>query len=361
MQCLKFKPHYFFLVVGSFYFLGLRLLCNFVRIWSKCTTGYLLIILYLWLKPTNHSTILKTLNQYLFSIILLVFTYGFSQEIPTSDEALKRYEDISKTMSKSFPEDEMKTYTRESFSQPELETYLSQHFQRMDLLPFIKGHHTMKLYAFLHSGNWFYKIGFPKESIKSYQNFFGHYKLHEKELSSTERENFLVMRFFAHGILAENYANLGVLDSAAQQHQTNMAFTKTLDNVYYPSAINNYGLFLYWHKKELDSALVYFKRAYQLMKVKFPNHTLMGSIRDNIADIYVEQQNYQMAQPLYAVNFKFFNEVVDDQTLTKDIPRLISAGSQLVMLNIHLNRVEEAQTAFDELETIIRAERHSRL
>lgn len=308
-------------------------------------------------ESTNLSFVLKTLHYYLFSIILVCNLTVFSQETLTSEEALKLYQEISKTMASSFPEDEIKTYIRESFSQPELETYLFQHFQRMDLLRYIEGHHALILYAYLHSGNWFNKIGFPKESIKSYERFFEHYSRHEKELTATERENFLVMRFFAHCVLAENYANVGLLDSAVKQHQTNMAFTKTLDNVYYPSAINNYGLFLYWHKKELDSAMVYFKRAYQITNAKYHHHILLGSIRDNMADIYVERKNYQKAESFYAENFKFYKEAIDEGTLKKDIPRLISAGSQLVMTNVHLNRTDVAQNAFDILETIINEQR----
>lgn len=277
-----------------------------------------------------------------------------SQDLPTSDEALKEYEDISKAMESSFPEDDIKTYSRESFSQSQLEKYLSQHFQRMDLLRFIEDHHTLKLYAYLHSGNWFKAIGFPKESIKSYESFFEYYKKHEDDLTPIERENFLVMRFFAHGVLAENYANVGLMDSAAKQHQINMAFTKSFQNVYYPSAINNYGLFFYWHKKDLDSALIYFKRAYQLTEADFANHTLSGSIRDNMADIYVEQRNYKEAQPLYALNFKFYNEVDNERTLARDIPRLVSAGSQLVICNVQLNRIEEAEVVFDKLKAIVK-------
>lgn len=285
---------------------------------------------------------------------------GFAQETPTSGEALQRYESISREMAIFFPEDEMKTFSRESFSQSALETYLSQHFQRMDLLPFIKEHYTLKLDAYLHSGNWFKKIGFPKESINSYQLFFEQYKQYEKHLSVSDREHYLVMRFFAHGMLAENYAILGMMDKAAEQHVTNIAFTKSLDTVYYPSAINNYGLFYYWHKKDLDSALIYFKRAYQISKDRYPNHTLIGSIRDNIADIYIEQQNPQQAQPLYEINFEFYKNVVDEQTKRKDIGRLISAGSQLVMTEIALNRLEDAQINFDKLEAIIIEQRQAK-
>jgi len=57
------------------------------------------------------------------------------------------------------------------------------------------------------------------------------------------------MRSFARSILAENYAKLGLLDSAAIQHKVNIKFTKSLNYIYHPSALNNYGLFFYWYKK----------------------------------------------------------------------------------------------------------------
>ena len=259
-------------------------------------------------------------------------------------------------MNRSFPEDEMRTYSRESFSQSELETYLSQHFQRMDLLKFIEGQDILKLEAYFHSGNWFYLIGFPKESIKSFKNFFEYFKEHESKLKDSERNNLLIKQFVAHGLQAENYAKLGMLKNAAQQHESNIEFTKSLHNVYYPSAINNYGLFFYWYKKDLDSAMVQFKLAYDLTNSGFPNHSLLGSIRDNIADVYVDQQNYQEAKPLYETNFKFYKAVVNEETLKTDVPRLISAGSQLVMTNVYLNKLQEAQMALKSLELIIKNE-----
>ncbi len=264
-------------------------------------------------------------------------------------------------MAISFPEDDIKTFRRTSFNETQLQNYLSMHFKRMDLLTQIEGHHVFVLNSYLHSGNWFKDIGFPKESIKSYKAFFRHYKLVEHELSPEDQEGYNVMRFYARSVLAENYANLRQLDSAEKQHQLNMDFTRNLDNFYYPSAINNYGLLLYWHKKELDSALHYFQKAYQITESKFPTHTLIGSIRDNIADVYVDQNLHEKAQPLYALNFDFYNTTINERTLEKDIPRLISAGAQLVTSNIHLNRLDEAQQAFTALERIVTNQENSNL
>lgn len=302
------------------------------------------------------------LKHYFIPILLLCISMAKSNAqngALSSDEAYAQYKNISDSMAISFPEDDIKTFRRSSFNETQLEKYLSMHFKRMDLLSHIKGHHIFVLNSYLHSGNWFKAIGFPKESIKSYQSFFLHYQLVEHELSEEDKNGFNVMRFFAHGILAENYANLGQMDSAEQQHQLNMDFTRNLDNFYYPSAINNYGLLLYWHKKELDSALHYFQKAYQITALKFPTHTLIGSIRDNIADVYVEQNLHEKAQPLYALNFDFYKTAINERTLKKDIPRLISAGAQLLTSNIQLNRLGAAQQIYEDLETIVKNQENS--
>lgn len=252
-----------------------------------------------------------------------------------------------------FPEDDMKTYRRASYSDSQLQTYLSLHFKRLDLIKYIEGHHKFILDSYLHSGNWFREVGFPKESIKSYLDFFDYYETNEGFLTASERDSFQEMRSYARSLLAESYAKLGLLEDADLQHQKNLEFTKDLEYIYYPSSINNYGLFFYWYRKDLDAALQYFERAYNITKSKFPNHTLIGSIRDNIADIYVDRGNYKEAKPLYESNFQFYKNAINEKTLTKDIPRLISAGAQLTTSHVYLNNLNEAQRAFHELTNIV--------
>ena len=271
----------------------------------------------------------------------------------TSDEAFEQFNIISDSIWASFPEDDIKTYRRSSFSESELQRYLSLHFQRLDLLKYIDGHHTFILDSYLHSGNWFREVGFPKESIKSYLDFFDYYKKNERHLSQGELKKYIEMRTYGRSVLAESYAKLGVMDSAEVHHKANMRFTKHQGYIYHPSAINNYGLFLYWHKKELDSALHYFKQAYDLTLADHANHTLIGSIRDNIADIYLDQNAVEDAQSLYKTNFQFYKTAINERSLTKDIPRLISAGAQYVTTSALLNRLEEAQQAFNALKNIV--------
>ena len=117
-------------------------------------------------------------------------------------------------MESTFPESNFKTFRRNSFTGKQLQDYLSNHFERMDLLKNIEDCHSMKLNSYLHSGNWFDKIGFPKQSIKSYQMLFDYYDNHEKELTDQEKASYVEMRTFALGVMAQNYAKIDKLDSA---------------------------------------------------------------------------------------------------------------------------------------------------
>ncbi len=278
-----------------------------------------------------------------------------SQEGVTSAEALKKFKDISTAMDTAYPQDDMKTFQRSSFSESQLETYLSQLFQRMDLIPFIEGHHKLKLESYLHAANWFTAMGLIKESVHAYKAFFEYFNNSKYDLTEQERLEFFRTRSFAYSELAKNYEQLNYLDSAAVEHMRNIKLTKTINSISYPSAINNYGLFFYWTKKEPDSALIYFEKAYQITEQQYPKHILLGSIRDNIADIYSEKGQFQKAMQRYDANFDFYSHTIDyDQTQTLDVPRLVSAGVQYVEMALKLEELKDAKNGIQRLYTIIK-------
>ena len=293
-----------------------------------------------------------------FSLLLVILYFGIpfysnSQTDLTSEEAFNEYQQITVDMEASFPEDEYKTYRRESFSEQQLQTYLLQHFKRLDLLPFIEDHYLFKMQSYLHSGNWFSQIGFPKESIKWYKSFFEYYNANFKKLLPEERYNLVEIITYSYGMQADNYARIGQLDSAALQHKKNIDFIKEYNIITKPSAFNNYGLFFYWNKKELDSALIYFNKAYSLTNEKFPNHTLLGSIRDNIADIYLDKKQPEKALPLYQENFNLFSNIKNERSNQFDVTRLISAGTQVIETEIKLKQLEQAKQTFKDLKHIL--------
>lgn len=285
----------------------------------------------------------------LISCLILNCCFCFAQESLTSKRALKEYDSLTNVMESTFSEKDYKTFRRESFSEQELQTYLSQHFQRLDLLPYIEGQDVFKLQNYLHSGNWFRQLGFPKESIKWYKKFFEYYNLHENNLTVEERDSLVTMKSYSYSILAENYAKLEYLDSATSVHKTNIKFVKNINEISKPSAYNNYGLYFYWYKKDLDSALIYFNTAYEITTRDYPNHTLIGSIRDNLADIYIDRNQPKKALPFYKENFKFYQIYKNEKSHEIDVQRLISAGVQLIETEIALNNLNNAQTYLIEL------------
>lgn len=306
----------------------------------------------------NQSSIVKNIPL----LTLLIFSHFvvMAQEPITSDKAYDEYQQLSAAMAKSFPEDAIKTYRRTSYTEHQLETYLSQHFQRLDLLPLINDKPAFVIDAYLHSGNWFRAIGLIKESVDSYKRFFNYYDAHHHKLTPKQIEEYVPMVSFAHSNLADNYAQLNYIDSAATQHERNIRFNDTLLIISYPSAVNNYGLFYYWTKKNLDSALYYFQKAYDITQAQFPDHSLIASIRDNIADVYTDQDRPSEAKALYAMNFDFYKTGIIETTGTRDLPRLISAGSQLVQTNLNLENLSEAQEIFSQLDSIVNITEHNK-
>lgn len=296
-------------------------------------------------------------NSYIIIVLfLLISLVTHSQKDISSNQALKEYLEITAEMEQLFPEDDFKTYRRESFSEQQLQTYLLQHYKRLDLLPFIdnEDHYLFKMQSYLHSGNWFREIGFPIESIKWYKVFFEYYNTNFKKLSPEEKYNLVEIITYSYGIQADNYARIGQLDSAALQHKKNIAFIKEYDIITNPSAYNNYGLYFYWNKKDLDSALIYFNEAYNITLERFPNHTLIGSIRDNLADIYIDTNKPEKALPLYQENFYLYSNTKNERSNKFDVTRLISAGTQVIETEILLGQIEQAKQTFSNLKQVLK-------
>lgn len=116
------------------------------------------------------------------------------------------------------------------------------------------------------------------------------------------------------------------------------------------SALNNYGLYYYWNKKDLDSAMIYFDKVFEIMKVDFSNDALIGSVRDNIADIYVEKGYYKQANQLYVENFSFYEQKFNDRL---DAIRLVRAGVQSIQTDLKLRQLKRAEQHFNKLDKLV--------
>ncbi|MFC4722187.1 hypothetical protein ACFO5O_07635 [Geojedonia litorea] len=234
------------------------------------------------------------------------------------------------------------------------EDYWQYYFQLTDLIQKVTDDPVLVLEFYRNMGFNFRHLGLLKESINEYNRFFKFYKNNEQFLTDSQKSDFLYYRSGAYGYLADVYAKALYLDSASITHKKNIKLTEHHQDIRYASALNNYGLFFYWTKKELDSALIYFTKAYDVANGAFPDDHLVGSIRDNIADVHVELGKLESANSLYQLNFEFYKNSKTDVYEGIDSRRLISAGVQFIRTSIDLGQLDNIESILNQMQKILK-------
>jgi hypothetical protein len=264
---------------------------------------------------------------------------GLAQKQPPIDPLLLEFYDVNKQQKAlSFGDN----------------AYWPLYFQRLDILEKIKDQDSLKLSNYYNLGFNMRYLGLPKESITLYKQFLQHYERHHTKLNDADKVHFSSKISHAYGYLADVYAKVSFLDSASIIHQKNLKLIQNDKSISSASALNNYGLFFYWRLKKLDSALVYFNKSFELTQTKFPEDILLGSIRDNIADVYVDQNKLSLANLLYKTNYKFYKTKYSIGHSGIDVPRLVSAAMQSIQTDINLDSLDSAQLILRELELMDR-------
>ncbi|MEC3908638.1 hypothetical protein VOI54_16540 [Tamlana sp. 2201CG12-4] len=280
---------------------------------------------------------MKKIKFFLFWIVLTFIINSNAQEVLTSEEALERHKYIEKLI-------------KNIDAEKEPQKYFSMHFNALDLIPLIENNRAYILDFYHHRGYKFRLLDHPQESLNMYKAFFDHYEKSAPYLTPEIKYEYLRKRSFDYRGLALAYEKLGHLDSAVMEHKKNLKFTDHMKTIWKPSAINDYGIFLYGSLKDRDSALLCFKKAYKITERDFPRHFLFGSIRDNIANIYIEQGKLHEAKVLYLDNFTFYQKVPNYMGI--DYRILISTGVKLIKVNLELNFLNEAKQIFTKLENL---------
>lgn len=275
-------------------------------------------------------------RKFVTVVLLLLTLSALGQTKPTSEEA---YQQLLKLKAEGEGLKSLQSYD-----------FFNYYFESLELLSIVTHNPDFVLTTYYNNAFFFRYHEMPKESVKNYNLFFKFYELNKNEFSPDLKKELLKKLSAAHGFMASEYANLELLDSAKIQHELNIEFTKQRKkSIYYAGALNNYGLFYYWNKKEKDSALPYFIKSLKLVKLYSPNHHLEGSVKDNIADIYVEQGMIEEANKLYKQNFEFYRQGFVDNII--DTKRLMSAGCQLIKTDLLLKK-KNAFIHFKELKEI---------
>jgi DNA-binding CsgD family transcriptional regulator len=284
--------------------------------------------------------LINQIQRILLSFLFCIFiaNIGYAQKILTSEEAYIQDLELSKTV---------KIVLKKEFHH-----WYSIHLQRLDLISKIKNRHDYVLNFYHNSGYTFRLLGQHRESLKLYRGFFTYYDANEALFSPELKQKYLGERSFDYRGMAVAYQNLALLDSANFVHQKNLKYTDTMTNIYKPAAINDYGMFLYGGMKKSDLALKNFIKAYTITKNHFPEHFLLGSIRNNMAIIYFERGEMEPAKTLYINNFEFYKKTqrVTASYNTVDSFSLVKTGSQIVQIEIIQGNLIQAERAFSELK-----------
>lgn len=233
--------------------------------------------------------------------------------------------------------------------EPLSERYFQYYFQQQDLLSKIEGEPAYVMREYYYAAFNFIHFGLPQESIKNYIAFLDYYDKYKDQLNEKDSAFYHTRVSRAYGFMASQYSKLRQFDSARVQHERNIEYTRNEELIFRASALNNFGLFFYWDSKELDTAMVLFKEAFRMMEEGMPNDHLIGSIRDNIADIYMETGQPLLALPLYTENFEFYQQNFEDR---RDNLRLMHAAEQSVRASLAINQLSEAQLLFSEFSAI---------
>lgn len=273
-----------------------------------------------------------------FLFCFLIANIGYAQKTLTSEEAYAQDLELYNAVETfHYKNDFLKWYPL--------------HLQRMDLIPKIKKRHAYVLNFYHTMGYNFRLLEHHRESLNMYKAFFAYYDANEALFSPELKQEYLRKRSFDYRGSALAYEKLSLLDSANFEHQKNLKFTYTMNTIWKPAAINDYGMFLYGAIKNSDLALTNFKEAYTLTKTHFPEHFLLGSICNNMATIYFEKGEIEAAKTLYSDNFEFYKKIPKETLSYKliDVYLLVKAGSKVVDIEIMQGNLKQAERAYAEL------------
>ncbi len=238
--------------------------------------------------------------------------------------------------------------------QNDREAWLELSFQRRHLISKINTDHEFVLNFYHHSGYQFRIYELYRESLNMYKAFFDYYDTHEAEFSPEIKDTFRQSRTFDYRGAAVAYEKLGMLDSAFLEHQKNLTFIKETDNIFKPAAHNDFGMFLVGSLKDTTLALKEFNIAYKITSANYPEHDLIGSIRNNIGSIYLNQNNLEKAYELFNSNYFFYKKYLHTYPgYSYELKVLVSAAKVIEILRIQ-NKIKPLNAFYDDVNEFYR-------
>ncbi len=217
----------------------------------------------------------------------------------------------------------------------------------------------MKFYFFKFKGLNFQELGLINESNKNLHKSYEYFEHLKGSLDPSKK----TQAYLGYVELANNYIKLNQMDNASIYFRKALSFCNKYvkESVGKASALNNIGIHFFENLKKNDSAMHYFLRAEKLMHkndVTPKQKMFLGSIRDNIANVYLVKGEYKKAKRLFKQNYNWYapeNYILapESYVIEPDYERWYRAGLQLAETNIKLEEFNEAKRILNDIKTKI--------
>ena len=137
------------------------------------------------------------------------------------------------------------------------------------------------------------------------------------------------------------------LDSALVYFKKALPWSFKLgDSLYISSAYNNLGI-AFSKLDSRDSAFYYFQTAKQVLSLNsHASWGLLASINDNVAELMVKEQDFEQAKTLYQENYRILLG-------RKNLQRTFHAGIELARMQLKTNDLENTLSLLNKLDTLL--------
>ncbi len=243
------------------------------------------------------------------------------------------------------------------FMDHDAERFLNNYFKQLDLINKIEDNELDKLTFYAVSTRVFGYLGITNEAIGNGEKF-------RLTLYNTEGlkellydKSVLLGSIFA--VSAQNYHAINAIDKETRSYKDAINYWSEYGKDYLriASSYNNYGIHLRETLRKVDSSIYYFNKANRILISGSDNpHYLMGSIRDNLANAYLDKRDYKIARRLFVENYHFYEperSVNYMHSKKPDYERWLRAGIQIANTDLRLGNLSQASTMIKEIDSLL--------
>lgn len=282
----------------------------------------------------------KVIHLFALFVFLMFYSIGFAQQSLTNEKALEKADNLVNLL-----------YQEEDFTSPKC---LPKVIEILDLVKQVRGYEHRKIRVYYAITNFFYYAQLNQEIIKTSCEAQRTFRQSKKPLTPEEAKTQKLNISYIYTLTSFAYEKSNQLDSASYYYKKRIELNESEKDIEYVTSLNNYGIFLDSKMKDENAALGYFQIAYQITKVKFPEHYLRPSIRDNIADIYRRQGKILEANKLYEENVRYFSYFKNSKGAFEDVTRLILAVAQYMETHFELDETAKGIRDFENLAIMLK-------